>query len=190
MEHLFDTCTILHKLECEDYIEQIGAFCKGREDEFSVSNEILNELRPSSWMPTEEFEKSKILYQYVRLFEMANTIKIIDINADDNVKRLYENIRKRYYGWMTNPRYCRNLIQKGLLTQSTYMSKGFRYKDAGECSLIAIALNSPQTSVIVSEDKGKVCSHPNINIFEIYRGRGLCIINFDEWCNRFRYKIG
>ena len=180
MEHLFDTCTIKHQLKTDAVIFAVTEYCLGIEEPFSISSVIKKELRPPDSLSESEHEAASRVYAYVERYIASKNIKVIDM-SDEKVKLNYNKIRQYHYGWMTRVDYCRNLIDTGLLTLDEYRSPGFRNRDAGECSLIAIALTSPDDYIIVSEDKGVKTSHPDVNIFDIFKNQGLVIVRFKEW---------
>lgn len=181
MQHLFDTCTIKHKLKTDTAIFAVAKYCKSIEEPFTLSSEIKKELQPPIKLEQPEYELAAKVVTYIDRYITSGHISLIDLNTDSKIKLVYNKIRQQYYGWMTRTDYCKQLIENGDLTKEEYRSPGFKYKDAGECSLIAIALLSPETNIIISEDKGVVFSHPNINIFDVFKDKGLCIVKLCEW---------
>ena len=135
-------------------------------------------------------EDENALFINAKLYIDTKIIKLIDVEdaIDGNVfKENYKNIRRRHYGWMTKVDYCKKLIRKGVLDEKEYQSKLFKLKDCGECSLIAIALTAPNDYIIISEDKGKVYKHPDVNIFDIYKDKDILIVTYDKW--KYKDKI-
>ena len=118
---------------------------------------------------------------HTELLIKAQKLKVICVSDDAHIKENYMRTRKDHYSWMTDPAFCMRLIRQGRLSEPDYRSNGFRYKDVGECSLIAIALTNINDYIIVSEDKGRVYCHPDINIFNCYREKGVIIIKYIDW---------
>lgn len=184
MNHLFDSCTIKHAISEIEEIERIIDFCFEKKEKFSVTTEIIKELEPpaSKFNNTDEYwESARIIYSYMQLFIKSEKVALIDCWDKAEVENNIKQIRKRFYGWMENPRYCRALIKTGKLTNEEYKSKNFRYKDIGECTLIAVALLDPTSYIIISEDAGRAYKFPNINIFDYYREQGLAIMKYQNW---------
>jgi len=69
------------------------------------------------------------------------------------------------------------LIQKGKIRPEE--RKSFKYKDLGECSLIAIALENVSSNIIVTNDKGKIYLKPYENIFDFYPD--VKVMNYKEF---------
>lgn len=185
IDHLFDTCTIKHKICNKTMLLATIKCCSSHCDTFAMSEIILRELVPPSEKPEdcdeEQYQAAKDINTFVKLYAKTKQIKVINTMSSDNVLRNLNDIRERYYGWMTRPKSLKRLIQNGELSECEVRSKSFRYKDMGECSLIAIALESPHLYIIVSDDQGKVYKHPYINIFDIYKDKGLTICKFKDW---------
>ncbi|SHI24087.1 hypothetical protein SAMN02745823_03797 [Sporobacter termitidis DSM 10068] len=181
MEHLFDTCTIKHELKTDTVIFAVAEYCSNIKEPFTISSVIKNELRPPNTLSKAEYEKASRVNAYIERYIKSGHIKVIDISTENTIKLNFNKLRQCHYGWMTRGDYCKHLIETGELTLEEYKSPGFRNRDAGECSLIAIALTSPKSYVIISEDKGVVFSHPHINIFDVFKSKGLNIVKFKEW---------
>jgi hypothetical protein len=181
MEHLFDTCTIKHELKTDTIIFSVANYCYGIEEPFTISTLIKKELQPPNTLEQAEYKQAKKVAAYVDRYITSGHIKVIDINTDEGVRLTFNKIRQYHYGWMTRWEYCKQLIEKGELTIEEYKSQAFRRRDAGECSLIAIALSAPSNFIIISEDAGKVYKHPHINIFDIFKSKGLQIVPYKEW---------
>ena len=139
----------------------------------AISNIILEELR---YPQNAKFEDNK-LETLINNMIAQNKIKYIDINQNPKIKQRLDNIRSRHYKWMTNPEYVRMLIQKGKIKSED--RKSFKYKDLGECSLIAIALENVNDNIIVTNDKGKIYLKPYENIFGFYPD--VKVMNYEEF---------
>lgn len=184
MNHLFDSCTIMHEIADIEEIERVIDFCYKKKEKFSVTTEIIKELEPpaSKSDDTEEcWESARTIYSYMQLFVKSKKVALIDCWDKSDIEQNIKQIRKRFYGWMENPRFCNELIRTGKLTSEEYRSYNFRYKDIGECTLIAVALLDPMSYIIISEDAGRAYKFPNINIFDYYRKQGLTIMKYQNW---------
>lgn len=185
MIYLFDTCTLKHELGTGQKVDEVAEYCKKNNLIFCISNEIIKELEPNkNKLSKDEFNSSHELYAYVDLLAKSNKIELINIEEDEDIFRNFSKIRKTHYGWMKNRKYCMDILG---LKASQISSKSFKYKDVGECSLIAIALTNPSIHIIISEDKGQVHLHPNINIFDEYKYKGIVVSKYYETdlCHEF-----
>lgn len=96
----------------------------------------------------------------------------------------FKKIRKRFYSWMKDAAYLQNLISRGELTVEEVKKPGFKTKDMGECELIATAKTSEGEYWVVTNDKGRVYKHPNLNIFDTYADDdAVTIISGEELLN-------
>lgn len=185
MKFLVDTNIFLHAIN--DHIVAIACKCKERNSMVNITEAILNELDPGF--------NGDILFQetYNCVSKCCdhplNIINVINIDDLVEAKRIYESIRARYYRWMTNASYLKRLIKEDKITQDEIKSRAFKYKDVGECELIALAKSSNGKYIIVSNDKGVVYKHPHINIFNIFRKQGLDIYSCDTWLEIIQYEL-
>ena len=85
MNHLFDTCTIIHAISDEEEIERIANHCCSLGDKFSISDEILKELKPPKSLSDEDCE-TNTLYSYIKLFIAAGKINLIDCCQNAEIK--------------------------------------------------------------------------------------------------------
>ena len=183
MNHLFDTCTIKNRLRDGSTILSVSEYCYKTSEPFIISSEIQIELKPPERLDSAVFEIAKKTASAVEFCIKLGYIQLIDIESDNIMADNYRKIRRRYYGWMTKSDYCKKLIKDGILTEEEYKSRGFRYRDAGECTLIAIAMTDPENFTIISEDNGKVYMHPLENIFDTYRELGIIVVKYKNWVN-------
>lgn len=186
MKFLVDTNVFLHSIN--EYIVAVACKCKERNRTINITKTILNELDPGF--------NEEILFQETyncvsRCCDSnINLINVIDINCIQEAKKIYKSIREQYYRWMTDTNYLNKLIKDGKLTRDEIKSKAFKNKDVGECELIAVAKAFYGQYVIISDDKGKVYKHPDINLFEIFKKQGLDIYTCDTWLEIIEYKLG
>lgn len=184
IDHLFDTCTITREIHNEDMLDNVIGCCENKKVNFSISNAVLDELYKPAKKPNdcsdEDYQAIGKISEYVKFNIKTRKINLINDCQNETLKILQE-IRRRYYSWMTNPKELNRLISQGEITKEQIKTRKFRNKDMGECSLVAIALTDPENYIIVSEDKGRVYKHPDINIFDYYKYKGIKIYKFCNW---------
>lgn len=185
MNNLFDTCTIKHKICSIQNLENVVKKCNKKDANIIIEKYILMELKPPNCKPDDIdeqcYETGKTLYNYINLLIKSNHIKTLDHTTNMEISSNLTSIRKRYYQWMEDPRYCKYLIKNHMLSEEEYYSPRFRKKDYGECVLLAIATTNKSKHIIITEDKGRVYKHPNINLFDEFIKQGYCILNYDQW---------
>ncbi len=173
MVYLIDSCVIISNLNEATKIinmkKRIGS------NEAAISNIIINELKQPQ---NAKFKDNKLDNLLLNLITQKQ-IKLIDINNNPKIKQTLENIRCRHYRWMTDPEYVKMLIQTGKIKPED--RKSFKYKDLGECSLIAIALEDVNENIIITNDKGKIYMKPYENIFDSYPD--IKVMNYEEFNN-------
>jgi hypothetical protein len=85
---------------------------------------------------------------------------------------------------MGNAEYLKHLMSKGEITLEEIKKPSFKTKDKGECELIAIAKASKGEYWVVTNDKGRVYKHPDMNIFDTYAGDdAVTIISGEDLLN-------
>lgn len=136
---------------------------------------VINELRPTR--NKDSLEAIRIIGA-IRKAEEQSKLLIFKMDEHLRINRNYEELRKRYYGWMTKSKYLRKLIQEGKLTEEVIKSENFKHHDEGECSLIAIAMTNVDKYTIISNDAGKQYCHPKINLYSTCKVKA---IKYDEW---------
>lgn len=171
MIYLIDSCVIISNLNEASKITKMNT--KIKEDKAAVSNIILDELK----QPKNATFKDNNLETLIVNMITQGKIKLIDINSNPKIKQRLDNIRNRHYRWMTNPQYVSMLISTGKIKPED--RKTFKYKDLGECSLIAIALENVEENIIVTNDKGRIYLKPYENIFDSYPN--VKIMNYKEF---------
>lgn len=173
MTFLIDSCVFFNNLNEATKIIEVNE--KSKEQIKAISEVIMNELQ----QPLDAKFDATNLDTMISRFINQKVFTLIDTNSNQKYKDNLSNIRKRYYRWMTDPEYLNMLQAKGILTVDERKSKGFKYKDLGECSLIAIALTDIDNYIIVSNDKGKVYKHPHTNIFKEFPN--IKVMTFIDW---------
>lgn len=182
MGFLKDTCIIINKLNTGDLILKAARHCKSVGKEFIISDVVRNELNPSHHLEIEKKKEADILCALIDSSIKFKAIKLIPINSNSQIEKNYSDIRLKYYGWIKNTQYLTKLVESGILKHEEVSNKNLKNKDAGECSLIAIALTDPLNYIIVSDDRGTVYAHPDINIFDkCCDCKGIKVLNFPQW---------
>ena len=171
MIYLIDSCVIIRNLNEASKIFEVNK--KLKEDETAISNVIIDELK----LPQNASFKDDKLETLITNMINQKQIKLIDINSNSKIKKTLDNIRSKHYRWMTDPEYVKMLIQTGKIQPEE--RKSFKYKDLGECSLIAIALENVNDNIIVTNDKGRIYLKPYENIFEYYPN--VRVMNYEEF---------
>lgn len=183
MGYLYDSCVFIHCIKGASEILKVAAHCKNQKKRMIVSDEVVNELYPGKKVEEESIRESAIALQKCVLFAInGKVIDIINIKENCEIHSNYKKIRAQFYGWMTRTDYLDRLIKRGIITAEEIKSKGFRFKDVGECTLVAIAMTNPHTYEIITEDKGEVYKHPNQNIFDTYTAcYEIKVWKYAEW---------
>ena len=180
MKHLFDTSTLFNKLSSPSDIIKLGQEVQRNNQRIVITDVVRDELEPHRYLEKNELEKSTGIIQVLDLCkEKSYGITTINIGDDAEYKKNYNNIRKRYYSHISS-RELQKQVRAGKITEKD--AKSLKKKDCGECSCIAIAMTDPKNIYIVSEDEGRVCNKPEINIFNIYRkSHNLKVFKFISW---------
>lgn len=186
MYYLVDTNVFLHSI-CDE-IFTIANFCKGNNQDVTITETILNELELGYYLEIED-EAAKEVYNAVRNLTFGTMgiqiIRLVKLEEIPGAKEELRKIRQRFYGWMRDVNYLKTLISQGRITENDIKKKSFRNKDMGECELIAIAKVSSDEHQIVTNDKGRVFLHPEQNLFDEYASEiGLTVLNSDEWLRK------
>ena len=183
MYYLVDTNVFLHAI-CDE-IYTVANLCKENNQEVTITETILNELEPGYYLEIED-ETAKEAYNAVHNLTFGTmgikTIRLVKLEEIPGAKEELKKIRRRFYDWMKDPNYLKNLIAKGKISEDDIKKKSFRNKDMGECELIAIAKVSSDEHQIVTNDKGRVFLHPEQNLFDEYASEiGLTVLSSNEW---------
>lgn len=169
MYYLVDTNVFLHVIDSNIY--GVAKWCKDNGKDITITQTILDELDPGYYRENED-ESSKEIYTAVKNYVSGamgvKIIKLVSLADIHGAEEEYKKIRKRFYSWMRDAAYLQNLISKGKLTPEEVKKPSFKTKDMGECELIAIAKASEGKYWVVTNDKGRVYKHPNLNIFDTY----------------------
>ena len=185
MFYLVDTNVFLHVIDSNIY--GVAKWCKDNGRDVTITQTILNELDPGYYRERED-ESSKEIYTSVRNFVTGTMgikiIKLVSLADVPGAEEEFKKIRKRFYSWTRDAAYLQNLISKGMLTPEDIRKPSFKTKDMGECELIAIAKASNGEYWVVTDDKGTVYKHPNLNLFDTYEGDdAVTIISGEELLN-------
>lgn len=189
MHYLVDTNVFLHSIDSNIY--GVAIFCKNKGTDVCITETILNELDPGYYRENED-ASTKEIYTSVKNFVEGKfggkVIKLVKLAEIEGAPEELKKIRERFYGWMTDTAYLQRLINQGILTQEDIKKSSFRKKDMGECELVAIAKASGGEYWLVTNDKGNVYKHPDINIFDTYAGDSdVIILTGKEWLKQIGY---
>lgn len=188
MKHLFDTCTFFNELSSPNEIINLGRRVKENKEKICITNFIWDELQPHRHLDKEKIEQSTGIINGLQFCEdNLKSLETIRILENSSYKMNYNDIRKRYYSHI-NARELKRRITNGEITEKD--AKKLKKKDCGECSCIAIAITDPRNICIVSEDEGKICERPEINIFDIYRrSHNIMVFKFISWLDREKIEL-
>ncbi len=188
MYYLVDTNVFLHVID--SCIFRVANLCKTNDNDVCVTQTIIDELEPGYYREKEDASSKEIytcVTNLVNGFMGLTPIKLINLSDIEGAKEELKQIRDRFYGWMKDPTYLQSMIDQGCLTLEEIRKSKFRKMDLGECELIAIAKVSAEKYWIISNDKGRVYKHPEVNIFEIY-AEYIVLLTGDEWLKKI-YEI-
>lgn len=185
MSNLFDSSTLIN-ISDENTILKIAKYCKDiLKSKLAITSIVLKELLSHAQKDNTPFEDFFALQNHLLLYIKSSDIINYDLEHNEEVYTNYRKLRKNYYGWMINKTYFEQLKADGQLSQDLdfYSIKNeYNKVDAGECSLIAVALTNPNEHVIVSDDAGDIHYLPSQNIFEIYKEKkDIKVYSFSEW---------
>lgn len=177
MYYLVDTNVFLHVIDSNIY--GVAKWCKDNKKDITITQTILDELDPGYYRENKD-ESSKEIYTAVNNYVSGamgiKVIKLIALLDISGAQDEYKKIRKRFYGWMKDAAYLQKLVLKGDLTPEEIKKPSFKTKDMGECELIAIAKASNGEYWVVTNDKGRVYKHPDLNLFDTYADDDAVII--------------
>lgn len=183
MRYLIDTNVFMN--EITDSIIDVAKFCKNENCGMYISPTILRELEPPV---NSNFSNG--------CFNVVNNcingvlcnkgfIQMVEISKE--AREEYKRIRSRHYRWIEDPDYLKKMMDEGKLTLDEI--KSIRYKDVGECELLAVAKTEKKAHEIVTDDLGRVYKHPFYNIFEYYKDDDkIQILSSENWLSKIGYK--
>lgn len=190
MSYIEDTNIFMKHINTGTEIIKVADHCKSLGKTISITDIILDEFRTPRWFLGEEKAKSQELHNTIvqGIFSLRQ-IELIEVTKDSDYKKNFEAIRSRYYGHLLDPKYVKAALDAGEITQQQFKNKSYQFKDYGECSCLAVAMDNPKKYTIVSNDKGRVFLKPNLNLFDKFREKyGITIWDYDEWVAHTNYK--
>ena len=192
MYYLVDTNIFLWAIK--EKIYDVANDCKKINKDIVITSTILNELEPGNDKSKEDPSLRDVYVQVNNLVTGGMGAKLItkvDISTIPKAKAEYQKIRNRFYSWMGDADYLKQLIDNNKLTEKEIKSSTFRNKDKGECELIALAIADPENyNMIVSDDKGRVYVHPEQNLFDDYAVQnGVNVIVSKQWLETIKKEI-
>lgn len=180
MIYLKDTCVLIEEFDTLKIINTANLYKK--KDTFALTDIIIDELYPGKSINVIDAEKSKSLLAGISRLEKSKALKTYIIKEDGKYKSNFNKIRKAFYGHLKDVNAVKEALKKGEITPEQFKNRTYLYKDYGECSCIAVAIENPDDIVIVSNDKGRIFLKPNINLFNKYEeSNNIKVINYKEW---------
>lgn len=186
MRYLNDTCVFLHKIiNNESFFDIVGHINKCH-DMFSVTDIVFEEIKPGTLLNQESCKVSNQLCNCIEQYKKQNYIEFIEICKNGSYKKNYDEIRKRYYGHLYDRKNLIELVKSGKYTKDEV--KRLKYKDRGECSCLAVAIENPEFYTIISDDNGLITLKPDTNIFKIYEQKHkIKIYKYETWIELIKY---
>ncbi|WP_160676758.1 hypothetical protein [Clostridium sp. C8-1-8] len=181
MIYLKDTCVLIKKFNSLELINTATMY-KETKDTFALTDVILDELRPGKSVNQYDADKSKNLLSGIKILEQSNAVKTYCVKSDVKYKSNFDKIRRAFYGHLKDPRVIKKALANNEITMEQFKSRSYVYKDYGECSCIAVAMDEPNNICIVSNDKGRIFLKPDINLFDKYKeSNKINVFEYDEW---------
>lgn len=188
MNFLKDTCVLIKKINCGTEILNVVNHCKDNGDKFCITDVVFEELNPGGSVKKEDAERSIDIIKALEISMKAKLVKKIDVKVHEKYKNNFDRIRARYYDHLLDSSTIKEKLQAGEITKEQVKNKSYLRKDYGECSCIAVAMESPEEYVIVSNDKGRIFLKDDINLFNIYRdSHNIKVWDFNQWIGKTNY---
>lgn len=187
MRYLNDTCVFLHKISTDMDFFDIVAYVNKCNELFCITDVVYEEIKPGIFIEDDNRKKSKELCNCIDIYRNNGHIEFIEINKNSKYQKNYEDIRKKYYGHLYDRKQLKKYVDSG--EYSIDEVKRLKYKDCGECSCLAVAMENPEFYTIISDDKGLITLKPDTNIFKIFeRKHKVKIYKYETWVEHIRYK--
>ncbi|MTI49722.1 MAG: hypothetical protein FH761_17970 [Firmicutes bacterium] len=190
MGFIKDTCVFIGKIKVGSEILNIATHCKKMNKELCVTDIVLDEIPPGRTLREKEPDKAKLAQDLANSLDNSvkmGLINVLGVKGTGKYQKNYKDIRDRYYRKLSDPRHLREMIKNGECTKNE--AKYLKYKDAGECSCIAVAMEYPNDYIIVTEDKGRIFMRKEINLFEVYKeSHNIQVWSYDEWAEETNYE--
>ncbi|MGL5151107.1 MAG: hypothetical protein ACRC7N_11105 [Clostridium sp.] len=181
MIYLKDTCVLIKKFDTSELI-RVSSMYKDTNDVFALTDIIIDELYPGKSVNEYDAEKSKNLLAGIKVLENSRLLETYSVKDKGKYKENFDKIRRAFYGHLKDPNFVRQALVRGEITKEQFRNRSYIYKDYGECSCIAVAIENPKEISIVSNDKGRIFLKPNINLFKKYReSDSIQVFNYEEW---------
>lgn len=188
MKYLGDSCIFIHIINTGSKILNITEYCKRSGDKVCITNIVMDELTPPKHFTKKESDISNDRIMAINNCARAGYIDIININVNHKFYENFKKIRKRYYEHLEDPASVLKLVESGDIKPEELLSQSYQYKDYGECSCIAVAMEYPDDFIIITEDKGRVFCKPSVNLFERYKvKKNIKVWSYNEWKKNIEY---
>lgn len=189
MIYLKDTCVLIKKFNTSEIIRVAGIY-KDTNDTFALTDIIMDELHPGKSVNEYDAEKSKSLLAGIKVLENSHLLETYSVKDSGKYKDNFDKIRRAFYGHLKDPNFIRQALAKGEITKEQFKNRTYIYKDYGECSCIAVAMENPTEIAIVSNDKGRIFLKPAINLFNKYReSDNIQVLDYEEWEKKLNRNI-
>mgnify|MGYP004527705873 CR=1 FL=1 len=181
MIYLKDTCVLIKKFDTSELI-RVTSIYKDTKDVFALTDIIIDELHPGKSVNEYDAEKSNNLLSGIKVLENSHLLETYSVKGKGKYKDNFDKIRRAFYGHLKDHNFVKQALAKGEITREQFKNRTYIYKDYGECSCIAVAIENPKEISIVSNDKGRVFLKPNINLFNKYiESHNIQVLNYEEW---------
>lgn len=181
MIYLKDTCVLIKNFDASELI-RVASIYKDTNDVFALTDIIIDELHPGKSVNEYDAAKSKNLLAGIKVLENSHLLETYSVKDKGKYKDNFDKIRRAFYGHLKDPNFVRQALAKGEITKEQFKNRTYIFKDYGECSCIAVAIENPEEISIVSNDKGRIFLKPNINLFNKYReSDNIQVFNYEEW---------
>lgn len=189
MIYLKDTCVLIKKFNTSEIIRVAGIY-KDTNDTFALTDIIMDELHPGKSVNEYDAEKSKSLLAGIKVLENSHLLETYSVKDSGKYKDNFDKIRRAFYGHLKDPNFIRQALAKGEIKKEQFKNRTYIYKDYGECSCIAVAMENPTEIAIVSNDKGRIFLKPAINLFNKYReSDNIQVLDYEEWEKKLNRNI-
>ncbi|WP_270303454.1 hypothetical protein [Terrisporobacter petrolearius] len=190
MIYLKDTCILIGKLDSCELISMLHKYNE-IDDIFALTDVVIDELEPGKTVEVKKADKSKSMKRAIEMIYKSNPnyLHIYNVKDDKVYINNFKKIRRAFYGHLKDLKYIKEALRTGEITKEQFDNRSYLYKDYGECSCIAVAIENPDDILIVTEDKGRIFLKTNINLFDKYKeSNNIKVIEYDEWKHEFDSK--
>jgi predicted nucleic acid-binding protein len=186
LKYLIDTNIFIHTINSNIYA--VAAKCNDIGSKMYITPTIIDELSPGYKLTEITKQEAQEILNCVTTMTKSpfNLIDIVSLDSVDGARQIYKSLRDGFYSWIYKTDYLHLMIQQGKLLPEDI--KTLKYRDIGECELLAMAKASKGAYLLITNDQGRVYKHPYINIFEKFQyDDDVIIIRGAEWIDNIGY---